>query len=48
MQNAYDLTWKLTLVLKGHVKRNIPETYNFERKHIAEQKDLNALELYSL
>jgi phenol 2-monooxygenase len=37
MQDAYNLTWKLALVLKGHAKQNILETYNLERKHIAEQ-----------
>ena len=37
IQGAYDLTWKLALVLKGHAKQNILETYNFERKHIAKQ-----------
>jgi len=37
IQDAYNLTWKLALVLKGHARQDLLETYNFERKHIAEQ-----------
>lgn len=37
MQDAYNLTWKLALVLRGHAQPKILETYNSERKHIAEQ-----------
>ena len=37
MQDAYNLTWKLALVLKGRAQPAILSTYNAERKHIAEQ-----------
>lgn len=36
MQDAYNLTWKLALVLKGCAQPKILGTYNSERKHIAE------------
>ncbi|CAG9996290.1 unnamed protein product [Clonostachys byssicola] len=35
MQDAYNLGWKLSSVIKGHSNRSILKTYEFERKAIA-------------
>ena len=37
MMDAYNLTWKLALVLQGRMQPSALETYNKERKHIAEE-----------
>lgn len=37
VQDSYNLTWKLALVLKGQAKEAILETYDMERRHIAQQ-----------
>ena len=37
MMDSFNLTWKLALVLKGMAKPEILETYNLERRHIANQ-----------
>ena len=37
MQDTYNLTWKLALVLKGHAHPTILDAHDLERKHIAEQ-----------
>ncbi len=37
MQDAYNLTWKLALVLKGHARPSLLDTYDLEWKHVAEQ-----------
>ena len=37
MMDAYNLTWKLALVLQGKMKLTVLQTYNTERKRIAEE-----------
>jgi NADPH-dependent dioxygenase len=37
MQDAFNLGWKLGLVLKGHAKRELLDTYEAERRPVAEQ-----------
>ncbi|EON62548.1 hypothetical protein W97_01772 [Coniosporium apollinis CBS 100218] len=37
IQDAFNLTWKLSLVLKGHADSKLLETYNSELLHIAHQ-----------
>lgn len=37
MQDAYNLTWKLALVLKGLAREALLDTYETERRHIAAQ-----------
>jgi 2-polyprenyl-6-methoxyphenol hydroxylase-like FAD-dependent oxidoreductase len=37
MQDAFNLGWKLALVLKGHAKRELLDTYEAERRPVAEQ-----------
>ena len=37
MMDAYNLTWKLALVLQGNAQPLVLETYNTERKQIAEE-----------
>lgn len=37
MQDSYNLTWKLALVLKGQAKPELLDTYELERRHIAQQ-----------
>jgi 2-polyprenyl-6-methoxyphenol hydroxylase-like FAD-dependent oxidoreductase len=37
MQDAFNLGWKLALVLKGHAKPELLDTYETERRPIAEQ-----------
>ncbi|KAL8730461.1 MAG: hypothetical protein Q9166_004099 [cf. Caloplaca sp. 2 TL-2023] len=37
MMDSYNLTWKLAYVLKGMAKAELLETYNIERRHIANQ-----------
>lgn len=37
MMDAYNLTWKLALVLQGNMESNVLQTYNTERKKIAEE-----------
>lgn len=37
IQDAFNLTWMLALVLKGRAKPKVLETYDFERKRIARQ-----------
>jgi len=36
MMDAYNLTWKLALVLQGKIEPKVLQTYNSERKEIAE------------
>ena len=37
MQDAFNLGWKLALVLKGHVRSDLLDTYEAERRPVAEQ-----------
>jgi len=37
MQDAFNLGWKLALVLKGHAKADLLDTYETERRPVAEQ-----------
>ncbi|KAK4506922.1 hypothetical protein PRZ48_000655 [Zasmidium cellare] len=37
IQDAYNLAWKLSLVLRNRATPDLLETYNLERKHIAQQ-----------
>lgn len=37
MQDAFNLGWKLALVLKGHAKTDLLDTYEVERRPVAEQ-----------
>lgn len=37
MQDAFNLGWKLALVLKGYAKRELLDTYEAERRPVAEQ-----------
>jgi 2-polyprenyl-6-methoxyphenol hydroxylase-like FAD-dependent oxidoreductase len=37
MQDAFNLGWKLALVLKGYAKRELLDTYEDERRPVAEQ-----------
>jgi NADPH-dependent dioxygenase len=37
MQDAFNLGWKLALVLKGHAKSDLLDTYEAERRPVAEQ-----------
>ena len=37
MQDAFNLGWKLALVLKGHAKPELLDTYEAERRPVAEQ-----------
>ena len=37
MQDAFNLGWKLALVLKGHARPELLETYETERRPVAEQ-----------
>ena len=37
MQDAFNLGWKLALVLKGYAKRELLDTYESERRPVAEQ-----------
>ena len=37
MQDAFNLGWKLALVLKGHAKPDLLDTYEAERRPVAEQ-----------
>jgi FAD binding domain len=37
MQDAFNLGWKLALVLKGHAKSDLLDTYETERRPVAEQ-----------
>ena len=37
MQDAFNLGWKLALVLKGHAQPELLETYETERRPVAEQ-----------
>ena len=37
MMDAYNLTWKLALVLQGKMQQKVLQTYNTERKKIAEE-----------
>ena len=37
MNDAYNLTWKLALVLRGLASRSLLQTYQIERQHIAKQ-----------
>lgn len=37
VQDSYNLTWKLALVLKGLAREELLATYEMERKHIAQQ-----------
>lgn len=37
MQDAYNLAWKLALVIKGKCKTRLLETYSQERRHVAAQ-----------
>ena len=37
LQDGYNLAWKLALVVKGRARPSLLETYDHERRHIAEQ-----------
>ena len=37
MQDAFNLGWKLALVLKGHARESLLDTYEAERRPVAEQ-----------
>src|SRR5207237_2917740 len=37
MQDAFNLGWKLALVVKGHARRELLDTYEAERRPVAEQ-----------
>ena len=37
MQDAYNLTWKIALVLQGYAQRSILKTYQSERRRIAQE-----------
>jgi phenol 2-monooxygenase len=37
ISNAYNLTWKLALVIKGLASPKLLDTYETERKHISTQ-----------
>lgn len=37
MNDTYNLTWKISLVLRGLAGRNLLDTYQVERQHIAQQ-----------
>lgn len=37
VQDSYNLTWKIALVIKGLAKADLLQTYEIERRHIAQQ-----------
>ena len=48
MQDAFNLGWKLALVLKGHARSDLLDTYEAERRPVAEQVIWAASSLHDL